>query len=168
MLCSDGSTASSSSSEVSPARTKRARVGAFRFAGIHLHPELDRAKPRVGRGNELGGNLPVVEFSLAREPRRISCTVSHFYPTPRHILFGALGPGCGYRAPNGTRASIYARSRMPTSMRRHCLSTRRGGSISWPSPTAVCPSRAMLLSALSVSHALFGSSVHRMRSDLSD
>ncbi len=41
-------------------------------------------------------------------------------------------------------------------MRRHCLSSRRGGS-SWSRATALCPSRAMLPSALSVS-ALFGDS----------
>jgi hypothetical protein len=56
---------------------------------------------------------------------------------------------------------------MRTSMRRHCLSSRRGGSRSWSSAAAGAL-RAMLLSALCVSsHSLFGDSVHRMRSVLS-
>src|SRR5215216_4779286 len=46
---------------------------------------------------------------------------------------------------------------MRTSMRRHCLSSRRGGYCLRPSATAaLCPSRAMLLSALPVSHTLLG------------
>ena len=56
---------------------------------------------------------------------------------------------------------------MRTSMRRHCLSSRRGGSRSWSSAAAGAL-HAMLLSALSVSsHSVFGDSVHRMRSVLS-
>jgi hypothetical protein len=47
-----------------------------------------------------------------------------------------------------------------TSMRRHCLSSRRGGSRSWSSAAAGAL-HAMLLSALSVSsHSVFGDSVH--------
>jgi hypothetical protein len=115
MLCSGGSTVSSSSSEVSRARVKRTRVGALRLVEIHLHQEQDRAKPRVDRENQFGGNLLVVKLSLAREPGWISCTISHLYPTSLHIVFGALSPRGGYRATNGTRASIYAISWMPTS-----------------------------------------------------
>jgi hypothetical protein len=66
MLCSDGPTASSSSSEVSPAGAKRVPVGAFCLAEIHLHQERDRAKSRVGRENWLGRSLLVVGFSPAR------------------------------------------------------------------------------------------------------
>jgi hypothetical protein len=51
---------------------------------------------------------------------------------------------------------------MRTSMRRHCLSSRRGGLLSWPSASASAL-RAMLLSALVVSQ-LSSDSVQRMRS----
>jgi hypothetical protein len=50
-----------------------------------------------------------------------------------------------------------------TSMRRHCLSSRRGGPALWCERQLFCPSRAMLLFALSGS-PLFGGSVHMMRS----
>src|SRR5215211_1878386 len=52
---------------------------------------------------------------------------------------------------------VVDRGAMRTSMRRHCLSSRRGGYCLRPSATAaLCPSRAMLLSALPVSHTLLG------------
>jgi hypothetical protein len=58
---------------------------------------------------------------------------------------------------------IYARSCKRTSMRRHCLSSRRGGLEIAAGAVAVALC-AMLLSALPRSHTLLGGSVHLMRS----
>src|SRR5215204_6995264 len=58
---------------------------------------------------------------------------------------------------------FYSGSCIRTSMRRHCLSSRRGGPRSWPSAPASCPSRYASIRTFG-EPALCGGSVHRMRS----
>ena len=53
--------------------------------------------------------------SPGRVPAGISCTVSHLYPTPQHIVFCASSLGGGYHTLKGALATIYARSCIRTS-----------------------------------------------------
>jgi hypothetical protein len=84
----------------------------------------------------------------------LSCPPSAFY-----------GPGTNCPA-RGTLARLdrgYAKSCIRTSMRRHCLSSRRGGYCWWPRRNCFLPF-ARYASIRTLGEPLFGSSVHTMRS----
>jgi hypothetical protein len=78
---------------------------------VCVHSRLCNTPRNPHGGNQFGEVVHVAGFAGVVY-HRILCSISHLYPTPQRIGFGASSCGGGYRMLEGVLASIHAGSWM--------------------------------------------------------